>query len=199
MTAMRTVTKTAPAVKRLTPEDIETYRLAFSETGYLIFRNVVSREKVAELRDRILDAFEKAKRSGTLFAGGGLVSGHLNCFPGEECRFIYDTVEAYGIIDLVKAISPKAVRMPNVGGNLNVPGSVAQHYHTDRPFTNDFLIVNTAIVDNDLINGATDVLPGTNKSFYPFWKFVLSRVARGTLIIGALSARVTRHGELPIA
>jgi len=177
---LETISETAPVAKRLSPEEIEMYKLAFAENGYLIFRNVASGKKLAELRDRILDEFEEAKRSGALFAGGGLLSGHLNCFTGEESRFIYNTVEAYGIIDLVKAITPKAVRMPNVGGNLNLPGSVAQHYHTDRPFTNDFLIVNTAIVDNDLVNGATDVLPGTNKKFYPFWKFVLGRVARGT-------------------
>ncbi|HLF79209.1 MAG TPA: phytanoyl-CoA dioxygenase family protein [Dehalococcoidia bacterium] len=177
MTA-ESVTGTTVLQERLTPDDIEKFRKAFAETGYLVFKNVVPREKLARLREMIVEAFEQAKVSDGLFAGGGLLSGHLNCFPGEQSRFIYEAVEAYGLIDLVKAITPQAVRLPNVGGNLNIPGSVAQHYHTDRPFTREFLIINTAVVDNDLINGATDVLPGTNKKFYPFWKFALQRVAR---------------------
>jgi hypothetical protein len=177
---LESVVLTTPAVERLTAEEIAKLKAEFLQTGYVIFRGVVSKEKLAHLRDRIQEELDRAKGADGLFAGGGLLSGHLNCFTGAESRFIYDEVEAYGIIDLVKAITPQAVRMPNVGGNLNLPGSVAQHYHTDRPFTREFLVVNTAVVDNDLVNGATDVLPGTNKKFYPYWQFVLGRVARGT-------------------
>jgi hypothetical protein len=70
------------------------------------------------------------------------LSGHLNCFPGEESRFDYDALQEHGIIDLIKTIFPKAVRMPNVGCNVNLPNSVAQHYHVDRSFLDDFMIVN---------------------------------------------------------
>jgi hypothetical protein len=171
----------APGRERALPQDLEQYKQAFAEDGYLIFRNVVSRERLSQLFARILEEFERAKQSGRLFSGGGLISGHLNCFPGEESRFAYDTLQERGIIDLIKAIFPKAVRLPNVGCNLNLPNSVAQHYHADRNFTDHFMIANVAVVDTDLANGAMDLVPGTHKKFYKFWRFALERPDRGSI------------------
>jgi ectoine hydroxylase-related dioxygenase (phytanoyl-CoA dioxygenase family) len=160
--------------------DIEALKHAFAEDGYLIFRDVVSKERLSELRARIAEEFERAKQSGRLFSGGGMISGHLNCFPGEGSRFAYEALEAHGIIDLIKVIFPKAVRLPNVGCNFNLPNSVTQHYHADRNFTDDFLIANVAVVDTDLANGAIDIVPGTHKKFYKFWRFAIERPHRAS-------------------
>src|SRR5262245_56767463 len=97
--------KTSGTSTRFTAEDIQHYKAEFSRTGYLVFNRVVPADILAALRDRILEAFEEAKTTGDLFAGGGLMSGHLNCFTGEESRFIYDACEARGILDLVRAIA----------------------------------------------------------------------------------------------
>ena len=108
------------------------------------------------------------------------MSGHLNSFPGEESRFVYETLQQRGVIDAIKAVFPKMVRGPNVGCNLNLPNSIAQHYHSDSNyFTEDFVVVNIAVVDTDLTNGAIDVLPRTHKKFYKYWRFALERTYRG--------------------
>ena len=171
-----------PDTARIKPAlaDIPKLKKAFDEDGYLVFRNVVPAEKLTQLRARIAEEFERAKTTGGLFAGGGTISGHLNCFPGEESRFAYEALEAYGIIDLLKVIFPKAVRMPNVGCNFNLPHSVTQHYHVDRNFKDDFIIVNVAVVDTDLTNGAIDIVPGTHKKFYKFWRFAIERPHRAS-------------------
>jgi hypothetical protein len=154
-------------------------RRSFGEDGYFILRNVVSKEKLSRLGSRILEEFERAKGTGSLFSGGGLMSGHLNCFPGEESRFVYEELQERGIIDVIRAVFPKAERAPNVGCNLNLPGSVPQHYHFDSNyFTKDFVLANIAVVDTDLANGALDVLPGTQKKFYKYWRFALERPYR---------------------
>jgi ectoine hydroxylase-related dioxygenase (phytanoyl-CoA dioxygenase family) len=163
--------------------DVEKLKQAFAEDGYVIFRDVVSKEQLSALRGRIAEEFDRARQSGRLFSGGGLISGHLNCFPGEGSRFAYEALEKHGIIDLIKVIFPKAVRLPNVGCNFNLPGSVTQHYHADRNFLDDFLIANVAVVDTDLANGAIDVIPGTHKKFYKFWRFAVERTARGSVRI----------------
>jgi hypothetical protein len=163
--------------------DVEKLKQAFAEDGYLIFRNVVSKEQLSALRARIAEEFDRSRQSGRLFSGGGLISGHLNCFPGDGSRFAYEALEKHGIIDLIKVIFPKAVRPPNVGCNFNLPGSVTQHYHADRNYLDDFLIANVAVVDTDLANGAIDVIPGTHKKFYKFWRFAVERIARGSLRI----------------
>jgi ectoine hydroxylase-related dioxygenase (phytanoyl-CoA dioxygenase family) len=153
---------------------------SYAKNGYIIFKNVVSPEKLAHLHARILEEFDRAKQSGSLFAGGGTISGHINCYPGEEARAIYEELEQHGIIDVVKAMSSKVTRLPYAGCNLNLPGSVAQHYHVDGTYTGAFMIVNVAVVDTDLANGAIDLLPGTHKRYYKFWQYALKRLYRRT-------------------
>src|SRR5580698_3127453 len=169
------------AAEKLTGSEIETFEQAFSDNGYFVVRNVVSPERLTELHKALATEFDKASKSGALFSGGGLVSGHLNCFPGAGARFAYDTLQERGIIDLLKQIHPKVLRMPNVGCNFNLPGSHTQHYHIDRPFTRDFMIANVAVVDTVIENGAIDVIPGSHKRFYKYTQFVLERCQRSAL------------------
>jgi hypothetical protein len=158
--------------------DLERFHRSFAEDGYVVFKGVVSKERLAHLNTRIHSEFARAIESGTLFSGGGLVSGHLNCFPGEESRFIYDELHERGIIDFIKAIDARAVRLPNVGCNFNLPKSAAQHIHMDRTFTKNFMIANIAVVDAEIANGAIELVPGTHKKFYKYWQFFMEGPAR---------------------
>jgi ectoine hydroxylase-related dioxygenase (phytanoyl-CoA dioxygenase family) len=171
----------AGAATPASPIDVEQAKRAFAEEGYIVLPNIVPPEALARLASKISDEFERAKQSGRLFSGGGLISGHLNCSPGEAARFAYDALKEHGVIDLIKEIFPKAVRLPNVGCNFNLPQSVTQHYHVDRNFTNDFIIANVAVVDTDLTNGAIDLVPGTQKKFYKFWRFAIERPYRSAI------------------
>lgn len=166
------------AAQRLTDREIEQASQDYVDNGYFILRDVVSAERLGELHRKLEGAFEAASSSGALFAGGGLLSGHLNCFPGSDARFVYDTLQQRGVIDLIKKLHPAVTRMPNVGCNFNLPGSHTQHYHTDRPFTRDFMIANVSVVDTTLENGATELIPGTQKRFYKYTRFVLERCGR---------------------
>ncbi|MFA5956096.1 phytanoyl-CoA dioxygenase family protein [Hyphomicrobium sp.] len=161
----------------LTEKEIGVLKEAFDRDGYFVIRNVVSPERLRELHTALEQEFDAATKSGALFSGGGGLSGHLNCFPGERARFVYDTLQERGIIDLIKQLDPKVVRMPNVGCNFNLPGSHTQHFHLDRPFTRDFMIANVAVVDTNIENGAMEAIPGTHKRFYKYSQFVLDRVA----------------------
>ena len=161
-------------------QSIGSLQQSFAENGYLIFRKVVPKERLTALAADLREEFDRARGSSALFSGGGLISGHVNSFPGEGARFAYEALEQHGIVDVIRAIYPKPFAGPYVGCNLNLPGSVAQHYHMDGWFLGDFIIANVAVVDTDLVNGAIDVLPGTHKSFYPYWRFVLERARRLT-------------------
>jgi hypothetical protein len=162
-------------MKMMTPDEQAHFRRSFSEQGYAIARSVVSRERLSGLRARIVEEFEAGKKSGKLFSGGGGISGHLNCFPGEESRFVYEAIEGHGILGLITTILGGPPGKLNVGGNLNIPGSVVQHYHVDSPFLEGYMIVNVAVVDTDLVNGAIEVAPGTHRHFYKYWQFALER------------------------
>lgn len=157
------------------PQEIEQFKRSFAEDGYLVFRNVVSKPKLAELRIQLLDALELSQRTGNLLNGGGGISGHLNCVPGESARFAYETLLERGIVDVVREVAPHCFGPMRVGLNMNLPRSVPQHYHMDGIFTEDFMIANVAVVDTDLVNGAIDVAPGTQKRFYRYYEFAKGR------------------------
>ena len=148
------------------------------EDGYVVFRGVVSKPALEQLRTTIVGEYGAGKDSGKLFAGGGSISGHLNCFPGESARFAYDQIHEYGLVDLVEKLRPGQASSVRVNCNLNLPGSVPQHYHMDGYFTEEFLICNVAVVDTEVANGAIDVLPGTNQRFYKFWQYATQRKYR---------------------
>jgi hypothetical protein len=112
------------------------------------------------------------------FKGGGSITGHLNCFPGPSARFAYDEISAYGIVEAIYATRAGASSRLRVTLNYNLPGSVSQHYHMDGLYTDDFLICNVAVVDTNLENGAIDLLPGTHRTFLPFWKYATQRAYR---------------------
>lgn len=147
----------------------------FSADGYLVVSNVVPADKLAQLYDAILREYERKKAAGQLFSGGGTISGHLNCFPGEQSRFVYQALCDAGIVDLIGKLSPAAVRLPNVGCNLNLAGSCAQNMHIDGYAAEPFMIANVAVVDTDLVNGAIEISPGSHRRDYKYWEFVLAR------------------------
>jgi ectoine hydroxylase-related dioxygenase (phytanoyl-CoA dioxygenase family) len=178
------------ATTRLTAGELENCQQEFATNGYFVLRDVVSRERLTELQQALAREFDTAAKSGALFSGGGLVSGHLNCLPGAGARFAYDTLQERGIIDLMKQLHPNVLRMPNVGCNFNLPRSHTQHYHIDRPFTRSFMIANVAVVDTVIENGAIDLIPGTHQRFYKYTRFVLERRHRDSVRVPLLQGDV---------
>jgi hypothetical protein len=158
----------------MSKEELTELRQTYENQGYVVLQGVVPRDKLEGLKTQIFDEFAESKRSGKLFAGGGNISGHLNCFPGAQSRFALEALEERGVVDLIRELYRKPIDL-RVSSNLNLPKSVAQHYHQDGVFAEDFMIVNVAVVDTDLVNGAIDVLPGTHKRFYEFWRYAIQQ------------------------
>jgi len=151
---------------------------AFSEEGYLKFDGIISRAKLAQLSQRLGDEFEQQRRDGRLFSGGGTVSGHLNCFPGVESRFVHELLQRSGILEIAQALSTTALRAPNIGCNLNLPGSAPQNEHVDGYASQPFLVLNVAAVDTNLDNGAMEILRRTHRSEAKYWQILLERPER---------------------
>jgi hypothetical protein len=163
----------------LSAEDRRELERSLGDDGYFVIREVVSKDRLAEFNDQIVQSYERAAR----FDGGGSISGHLNCFPGKAARFIYDEIEDRGIVDAIRAMRPGLSNDVRPTLNFNLPGSAPQHYHMDGVFVEEYMICNIAVVDTDIVNGAIDLLPSTNQEFYPFWRYALKRKYR-------LSARI---------
>lgn len=161
--------------------NFEQQKKDFREKGYAVFKNVVSRDRLTTLHKTLSAEFDRAKQEGRLLQGGGTISGHLNCSPGVAAEFAYQELEKAGIIAFVREMFPKATGMPNVGCNFNLPHSVAQHFHADRNFMDNFVITNVAVVDTVIANGAMEIAPATHQKFYKFWRFAVERPHRDSL------------------
>ncbi len=153
-------------------------RRDFAENGYVTFEGIVDRARLTELTESIRREFESQKATGRLFSGGGSVHGHLNCFPGVESRFVYEALAQRGILDVVRALSPAAIRPPNIGCNFNLPKSSPQNEHVDGYAAEPFLVVNVAAVDTGMANGAIELLPGTHRRRWKYWQIVFERPKR---------------------
>lgn len=162
---------------RLETSKLDELQSLFSERGYLMLSQVVPADRLNALSQELVNEFERVKRSGQLFSGGGMISGHLNCFPGEQSRFVYSALEDAGVIELVRRLTPAAVRLPNIGCNFNLPGSGAQNHHVDGYADQPFMIVNVAMVKTTPFNGAMLISPGSHKRDYKYWQFVCARHA----------------------
>jgi ectoine hydroxylase-related dioxygenase (phytanoyl-CoA dioxygenase family) len=160
--------------------DVADLKRTFDEDGYVVLRGVLSRQVLTAVNQGLADEFARWQASNESFRGGGLLSGHLNCYPGELARGVLDELKSKGVLDLARSLFPTDPKATRVGCNFNLPGSVAQHYHMDGLFLENFLIVNVAVVDTELQNGAIDVIPKTHKRFYKYWEFATQGVYRGT-------------------
>ncbi len=157
-------------------DEVADLRRRLDEDGYAVIRGVVAPDACDTFALEVLDQYEKSDR----FTGGGSFSGHLNCFPGRSSRIFYDALVDHGIVEAIRVLRPHQVGRVRATLNFNLPKSVAQHYHTDGLYIEDFLICNVAVVDTVIFNGAIDVLPGTQRHYWPFWKFAIQRLGRRT-------------------
>lgn len=161
-------------IPELAPEQLPLTRMRFAQDGYVVLPSVVPAEKLATLARNLRDEYSVQRASGALFDGGGNLSGHLNCFPGVGSRFVWEALRESGVVGFVQSLSSTPLRQPNVGCNLNLPGSHAQNEHVDGYAESPFLIVNVAAVDTDLQNGATEILPGTHLLAPKYWQIALT-------------------------
>jgi len=160
--------------------DVGPLKQSFDENGFVVLRGIVSKPVVQSFAERLADEFERWRLSSESFRGGGLLSGHLNCYPGELARGAVAELRSAGVFDLAQQLFPTDPKGMRLGCNFNLPGSFPQHYHMDGLFLRSFLVVNVTLVDTDLVNGAIDLIPKTHKRFYKYWEFALGRVNRGS-------------------
>jgi Phytanoyl-CoA dioxygenase (PhyH) len=160
--------------------DFATLARALKEDGFFVLPRVVSQGELHRVEQRLSDEFKNWSEGSQAFQGGGLLSGHLNCYPGELARGTMNELRSSGTLAMLQRLFPTAPERARWGCNFNLPGSVEQHYHMDGVYLDHYLIVNVAVVDTDLHNGAIAMVPKTHKRFYKYWEFAAGRVYRHT-------------------
>jgi ectoine hydroxylase-related dioxygenase (phytanoyl-CoA dioxygenase family) len=151
--------------------DLDRVPAELANQGYAVLRSVVSPDRLSQFREELLEAYARSEK----FTGGGSITGHLNCFPGRSAAFVYDELAEAGIVEAVHRIRAGRDNSIRSTLNLNLPGSVPQHCHMDGLYVEDFLICNVAVVDTTVHNGAIALLPGTSRTYLPYWQYAMER------------------------
>ena len=160
----------------------------FEKDGFIILRNFIKDENFnslcEKLKKEVLLEFNKLDKTG------GSLMGNLNISPGVYSKKIFDKLNTENFKNIIQHISKKNFSAFDIisGGNLNFQYKYNQHFHTDSKFENSFLIVNVVTEDIYESNGPLEVLPGTQKERFPYWKIIFKKSLRilakkGDLII----------------
>lgn len=185
------------------PAILANARETWAREGYLFLPDAMPKDLLANLRSEIVGAFAEASKDFAKNRIGGTLHGHLNCFPGEQTKAFADKVESLGIKQIMEEAVGESLTLISAGCNINMPGSHAQNFHIDGEFNDPWIVVNATLVDTDVRNGATEIVPGTHASQLLYWEFMLKgfwrkRVRRDS-VVGDIVIRPTTlwHRGMP--
>ena len=109
---------------------------------YFIKKQVVDKNILADIHNEIINKFDSfLSRNENI---GGLNSGNLNATIGLHAITLHKKLVNSGIFREIEEffdISLKDYSL-KVGCNINIPGSVKQHIHSDTHFEERIIIIN---------------------------------------------------------
>jgi hypothetical protein len=132
----------------------DTYR----RDGFLHLAGAVPAEVCGALASAIAAAFAQAMRDGVLPDQPGIAAGNLNLTVGAAGAPLIAALKVAGIPALVGDLASVPLSSRGVSGNLNLPGSRMQHFHTDSTRADAFMIVNVMLVNCGPENGAVELV-----------------------------------------
>ena len=150
----------------------------WASNGYARIEGGIPPSLCEALAQEKLCEFDRQAAAGSDFRVGGMLSGHLNCFPGEGSKALADAVEQTCLTQFMSKMLGKPVMLTSVGCNANLPGSHYQNFNTDSDWWNEFVVVNVGLVDTDRVNGSTELVVGRDKTPLRYWQFVAKGRAR---------------------
>ena len=162
----------------LDAEKLDRAKRALEQDGYVILNDVVARDHINLLRDRMLEDIEAVLARAdvpTQFSRGNIQQDPPP-FPPYLFR---DVLVNDFIIQVTKSILGPGLHNSFYSGNTNIPGSQPQPVHADygqlwpnlRVAHPAFsLVINLPLVDMDEHNGSTEVWPGTHADTTVYWQ-----------------------------
>ena len=143
----------------------------FAAHGYLVLRGALSAEPCIALGQAATGEYARLAQAGWRFAESGSLAGHLNFAMGPGGQVLVEALVAAAIPELLAALAGEPLVLAQAVGNLNMPGSVHQDFHIDGAFERCSLIANVCLVPTDATNGATELVPGSNRAAMSYWRF----------------------------
>jgi len=148
----------------------------FNENGYLIKSVLKDNSIFTSLANKFKKEIEKIFLDD-LKKIGGYNAGNLNIAPGIMGSEIYDVIKNNNFENFFYSLVGEKIDnyTVTIGGNLNLPNSSPQLFHTDGYWTPKMFILNIATSTIDSNNGPMEVYEKSHKYFLPYWKFLFKK------------------------
>lgn len=147
----------------------------FNEKGYLIknFNDENFIDISNNLKIKISEYFKN--NLNNIKRLGGYKSGNLNFTSKRHCNDLLNLLIKNNFKSYFEYLTGDNFSDYEVifGGNINLPKSKNQFFHTDGKWEPRMLIINFATTEINNLNGPTEIIEGSHKVNYPYWKFVL--------------------------
>lgn len=151
----------------------------FLEEGYLVKKNVLNKNtNFIEISKNFKIELEKLFDTKYLKHLGGFKSGNLNIYPGKFGVDILNILNNHSFKEYLNFLIDDNIEKYQIifGGNLNLPKSKNQFFHTDGKWEPRMIIVNIATTNIKLLNGPLEIIEKTHLNKHSYWKFVLKIV-----------------------
>lgn len=141
---------------------------------FLVIKKVINKDILTQINEEIIDEFNTFLSKNEKI--GGLRSGNLNATIGNHAFTLHSILINSGVLEQIEKFFEISLRdhFLTVGCNINIPGSINQHVHSDTNFDNKVIIVNIPTVDVNEVNGSTEIYPESNQHPLSYLKFLLT-------------------------
>lgn len=142
---------------------------------FFLIKDAIDPNILQEINEEIENQFFLFKKRGTKV--GGLKSGNLNALIGRKyAKVLHKACIDQGIFEKVENFFDISLEdyFLTVGCNVNLPGSVRQHIHSDSDFDKRIIIINIPTISVNEENGSTEIFPQSNLQPLSYLGFLLN-------------------------
>jgi len=145
----------------------------FFKYGYIVKNFFYKDNDFLQISNELKHEISKNIQNIDIEILGGYKSGNLNLNPGKFGNYIYEILTKKNFKEFFKFITQDDLENYSIqlGGNLNLPKSKNQLFHTDGPWNPRMLILNIATTQIDISNGPIEIYEKSHIQNYPYWKF----------------------------
>ena len=149
--------------------------MSFKEYGYVKLSLFKNNHKFHELIQKFKKDFNDLLNNEDISKLGGYKAGNLNINPGKYGPILLDFINNENFSKYFEFLTGDKISNYKIfyGGNLNLPNSKNQLFHTDGNWDPRMIILNIATTKIDLKNGPLEVINFSHKKFLPYWFFLI--------------------------
>ena len=146
----------------------------FKKNGFLVKAIFANDKNFQNISSKFKEELKLVTKKNMIKNLGGYKSGNLNINLGIFGIKILNTLYENNLENFFYSLTGEKLNDYEIclGGNLNLPGSSKQIFHTDGSWEPRMIILSIATTEITKNNGPIELIKGTHLQNFPYWKQV---------------------------